>query len=72
MIKCFSNSQCDFCDARCANYYEETDEYYSWYAQIATDDGTDYVKITKYKTPHFENDKQVLFTIEVPDTKEEH
>lgn len=72
MIKCFSNAKCDFCDARCADYYEETDEFYSWYVQASIDGGTDYVKVTKYKTPHFEGGKQVLFTVEVPDNKEEH
>ena len=73
MIKCKSKAQCDYCDARCSDCYEETDEYISWYQQISTIDGsTDYAKITKYKNPHFEEGKQVLFTIEMPDKKEEH
>ena len=73
MTKCLQNSQCDYCDARCPDWYEETDEYVSWYQQISTiDESTDYVKIIKYKTPHFEEGKQVLFTVEVLDDKEEH
>jgi hypothetical protein len=64
MIKCKTNSKCDFCDARCANYYEETDDYYSWFMQInSPDEDFDYVKIIKYKKLHYENGKQVLFSI---------
>lgn len=71
MIKCKTNSQCDFCDARCANYYEETDDYIAWFEQIKRADGTlDYGKIIKYKKPYFQDGKEVLVMIEIFDDNE--
>lgn len=60
----------DFCDVRCVNYYEETDDYIAWFEPIKREDGTlDYSKIIKYKKPHFQDGKKVLVTIEIFDDK---
>lgn len=70
---CKTNDMCDFCDARCANYYEETEDYIVTYNQVLMSDDTyEYCKIIRYKFPKYDeqNGKQILFEIIVPDGKE--
>lgn len=56
-MSCRTNSICDFCDVRCADYYEETEEYTATYSQIRMVDGTyEYCKVIQYKNPKY--DKQ--------------
>lgn len=72
-MSCKSNGVCDFCDARCGNYYEETEDYIATYNQVLMPDGTyQYCKIIRYKFPKYDerNGKQILFEIGFPDDNE--
>ena len=72
-MSCRTNSVCDFCDARCADYYEETEDYIATYHQVLMPDGTyKYYKIVCYKFPKYDerNGKQILYEIIIPDDKE--
>ena len=72
-MSCKTNGVCDFCDARCANYYEETEEYIATYHQVLMPDNTyEYCKIVRYKIPKYDerNGKQILFEIGFPDDNE--
>lgn len=54
-MSCKINSGCDFCDARCAHYYEETEDYIATYHQVFMPDGTkEYCKIVRYKFPKYD------------------
>lgn len=68
-MSCTKNSACDFCDARCANYYEETEDYIATYQQVLMPDGTyEYGKVIRYKIPKYDeqNGNQILYEIIVP------
>ena len=72
-MSCKTNSACDFCDARCAHYYEETEDYIATYNQVLMPDGTyEYCKIVRYKSPKYDelNGKQTLYEIIIPDDEE--
>lgn len=68
-MSCKSNAQCDFCDARCADWYEETEEYIATINQIHMPDGTyKYCKLIYYKVPKYgSNGKQIIYEILIPD-----
>lgn len=53
---------CDFCDARCANYYEETEDYIATYDQVCMPGGAyEYRRVVRYKYPKYDeqNNKQI-------------
>ena len=66
-----TNGVCDFYDSRCANYYEETEDYIATYHRVLMSDGTyQYCKILRYKFPKYDerNDKQILMEKTVYET----
>lgn len=72
-MSCITNDMCDFCDTRCANYYEETEDYIAIYNQVLIPDGIcKDCKIVHYKFPKYDeqNGKQILLGIIIPDDKE--
>lgn len=72
-MSCKKNNMCDFCDARCPDYYEETEDYIATYHQVLMPDGTyQYCKIFRYKFPKYDerNGKQILFEIGFLDDNE--
>lgn len=73
-MSCTTNDMCDFCNARCANYYEEeTENYIATCQLVLMPDGTyKCCKIVHYKFPKYDkrNGKQILLEIIIPDDEE--
>lgn len=72
-MSCIINKTCDFCDStKCANYYEETEDYIAIYNQVLMPDGTCKCgKIVRYKFPKYDEQtgKQILLGIVISDDK---
>lgn len=68
-MSCKTNSACDFCDARCAHYYEETEDCIVTYKQMHMPNGTyEYCKVIYYKFPQYnKNGERILYEIIAPE-----